>query len=114
MYKGRIRIRYHSGYCNETKMSEYTHTQAMEHAHTTPTQMLQKIHNLGWVFFLFKKQMIHSHHTISRLKMSFSTVLSDIMKAKDNHTHFVNDMSILKFCNRILFRLRESSGTRNT
>lgn len=38
--------------------------------------------------------MIHSHHTISKLQMCFSTALSDTMKAKDNHTDSVDFVQV--------------------
>lgn len=52
--------------------------------------MPQKIHNFEGVFLPFQKtDLIHRHHTTSKLQVFFT--LSDIMKAEDNPTNTVDD-----------------------
>lgn len=93
-------------------MSE-SHIQKQWSMHTRHQHRCLQRYKICGISSFQKTVLVHSHYTVSMLKKNFSIVLSDIMKAKDDHTDFEDDMSILKFCNRILFRSREFSGTRN-
>lgn len=93
-------------------MSE-SHIQKQWSTHTRYQHRCFQRYKIYGISSFQRTDLVHSHYTVSRLKKNSSTVLSDIMKTKDNHTQFEDDMSILKFCNRILLRLREFSGIRN-